>query len=271
MIPISYHIDIDECMSENGGCSHTCTNSDGSFACSCPSTMILGENGKTCKPRPTTQPPTTPTTATPTTRATTAPTTTAPTTTTTTTTVTTTTPVTPSPTMNVTLTSTSGTFALPTYPSQPYASNRDYIWIIRLQDVSKAITLTFQSRFDIQDSPSCSASYVEVRDGDGPNSMLVGRYCGSTAPSVITSSTNTLYIRFHSSSNQTTNVGFSASYSTIQLPQGMYINSHNYYSLFIVFVFQLNLPVEDFCLHLYSLVLRIFQHSIMDRHKFASF
>ena len=83
------------------------------------------------------------------------------------------------------LTSATGTVALPTYPSQHYANNRDYIWVIRLSDVSKVVKLTFQSRFDIQDSPSCSSSYVEVRDGDSPNSMLVGRYCGSIAPSAI--------------------------------------------------------------------------------------
>ena len=78
---------------------------------------------------------------------------------------------------------------------QSYPSNINCAWRIQLQNATKAISLAFNSNFDIQDSPSCSSSYVEVRDGDGPNSMLVGRYCGSIAPSAITSSTNTLYIR----------------------------------------------------------------------------
>ena len=118
------------------------------------------------------------------------------------------------------ITTSTGTITLPDYPNLPYSENSDYVWVIRLSEISKAIEITFQDRFDIEDSPSCSHSYVEVRDGDGPNSMLVGRYCGSTAPSVITSSTNTLYIRFHSSPNQTTNVGFNATFKSVQLAQG---------------------------------------------------
>ena len=86
-----------------------------------------------------------------------------------------------------TLTSPIGIVALPANPS---AKISDYIWVIRLPDVSRAVKLTFQSRFDIQDSPSCASSYLEVRDGDDSNSTLVGRYCGSTAPPVVTSSTN---------------------------------------------------------------------------------
>ena len=28
--------DIDECDTDNGGCSHFCNNTDGSYSCSCP-------------------------------------------------------------------------------------------------------------------------------------------------------------------------------------------------------------------------------------------
>ena len=165
-----------------------------------------------------------------------------------------------------TLTSPIGTVALPANPS---AKISDYIWVIRLPDVSKAIQLTFQSRFDIQDSPSCSSSYLEIRDGDKPASMLVGRYCGSTAPPVITSSTNTLYIRLHILPNHNSNVGFSALYSAIQLPQGKHILRYIYTGSVII-VFQVCLDVQESCLHLHSLVHRISQHSTMDSRKFAS-
>jgi hypothetical protein len=40
--------DVDECATNNGGCSSTCTNSPGSFACSCPGDQGLGTDGKTC-------------------------------------------------------------------------------------------------------------------------------------------------------------------------------------------------------------------------------
>ena len=31
----SFHIDIDECNNNNGGCDDICTNNDGSYTCSC--------------------------------------------------------------------------------------------------------------------------------------------------------------------------------------------------------------------------------------------
>jgi hypothetical protein len=40
--------DIDECADGNGGCDHTCTNSEGSYTCSCDDGWILGEDGMTC-------------------------------------------------------------------------------------------------------------------------------------------------------------------------------------------------------------------------------
>ena len=33
--------DIDECQTNNGGCNQTCTNTDGSFECSCVTGYIL--------------------------------------------------------------------------------------------------------------------------------------------------------------------------------------------------------------------------------------
>ncbi len=40
--------DIDECRSSNGGCSQTCTNTEGSFDCSCDSGFML-QDGITCE------------------------------------------------------------------------------------------------------------------------------------------------------------------------------------------------------------------------------
>ena len=42
--------DIDECAIDNGGCGETCTNTDGSFECSCETTGYhLTDNGRTCQ------------------------------------------------------------------------------------------------------------------------------------------------------------------------------------------------------------------------------
>ncbi|XP_035689592.1 von Willebrand factor D and EGF domain-containing protein-like [Branchiostoma floridae] len=40
--------DINECLRENGGCEHVCTNTEGSFQCSCDAAYILSENGFSC-------------------------------------------------------------------------------------------------------------------------------------------------------------------------------------------------------------------------------
>ena len=39
-------IDIDECLSLNGGCSHFCTNTEGSFFCSCREGFSLVANNQ---------------------------------------------------------------------------------------------------------------------------------------------------------------------------------------------------------------------------------
>ena len=41
-------IDIDECMFSNGGCDQLCTNSNGSFECSCENGFLLDVNGFIC-------------------------------------------------------------------------------------------------------------------------------------------------------------------------------------------------------------------------------
>ena len=41
-------IDINECTTSNGGCEHSCTNTIGSFTCSCATGYQLDENGLNC-------------------------------------------------------------------------------------------------------------------------------------------------------------------------------------------------------------------------------
>ena len=46
---IILHIEIDECkQSPNGGCNHTCTNTDGSYYCSCHDGYVLGNDTSSC-------------------------------------------------------------------------------------------------------------------------------------------------------------------------------------------------------------------------------
>ena len=41
-------LDLNECSTSNGGCDHVCTNSVGSFQCSCNSGYSLAADGTTC-------------------------------------------------------------------------------------------------------------------------------------------------------------------------------------------------------------------------------
>ena len=43
--------DIDECATDNGGCTQTCTNNKGSYVCSCEDGYILADDGKGCNGR----------------------------------------------------------------------------------------------------------------------------------------------------------------------------------------------------------------------------
>ena len=44
----SFIPDINECLSNNGGCDQTCTNSIGSYSCSCNIGFVLAPNEHSC-------------------------------------------------------------------------------------------------------------------------------------------------------------------------------------------------------------------------------
>ena len=41
-------LDMDECSINNGGCDEMCTNTNGSYVCSCNDGYILNDDGLTC-------------------------------------------------------------------------------------------------------------------------------------------------------------------------------------------------------------------------------
>ena len=46
---LSYSADVNECNVKNGGCSHKCTNTKGSYICSCPDPeLTLAPDGRNC-------------------------------------------------------------------------------------------------------------------------------------------------------------------------------------------------------------------------------
>ena len=41
--------DINECLNNDGGCSHNCTNTVGSYLCKCPDGYVLQSNNRDCE------------------------------------------------------------------------------------------------------------------------------------------------------------------------------------------------------------------------------
>ena len=44
----TFHSDIDECSEGTSGCDHNCTNTDGSYYCTCMDGYILESDNHTC-------------------------------------------------------------------------------------------------------------------------------------------------------------------------------------------------------------------------------
>jgi len=89
--------------------------------------------------------------------------------------------------------------------------NADYGYFVRVD---------FRDSFNIEppsNEQSCDYDYLEVRDGDQGYSPLIGKYCGSFFPPVITSSGRSLWLRFVSDGT-IEYTGFKAVYHYIPNP-----------------------------------------------------
>ncbi|KAH0627493.1 hypothetical protein JD844_003258 [Phrynosoma platyrhinos] len=107
-------------------------------------------------------------------------------------------------------TSPSGFISSPNYPGN-YPPHGDCVWKI-IAPYGEAVELQFQDQFDIQPSPNCTLSYLELRDGADSSAPVIAKLCGNSLPSIQRSSGSTLYMRFWSDSTNT-QAGFNAKYS----------------------------------------------------------
>ncbi|XP_071475764.1 cubilin [Marmota flaviventris] len=101
----------------------------------------------------------------------------------------------------------------PNYPGN-YPQHADCIWIIATPP-GNAIRLQFEDQFNIEVTPNCSSSYLELRDGVDSNAPVLSKFCGISLPSSQLSSREVMYLRFRSD-NSSTHVGFKAKYSIAQ-------------------------------------------------------
>ena len=47
-LSVHFPVDINECLTNNGGCAQNCTNTVGSYFCSCSTGYVLGSDGHMC-------------------------------------------------------------------------------------------------------------------------------------------------------------------------------------------------------------------------------
>ncbi|NWR90257.1 CUBN protein, partial [Furnarius figulus] len=88
-----------------------------------------------------------------------------------------------------------GVITSPFWPN-PYISSQQCIYIIR-QPEDEKIFINF-THMELESHTGCSANYIEVRDGDSEMSSLINKFCHGVLMSPITSTNNSLWIKFKS-------------------------------------------------------------------------
>ena len=91
-----------------------------------------------------------------------------------------------------------GIIKSPKYPKK-YPYNQQCEWIIRAP-VEHRVVIKFEY-FDLEGASKCRFDYLVVKDGEYDNSKTIGRYCGSSKPATITTSSNTANLKFSSDSS----------------------------------------------------------------------
>ncbi|EMP29012.1 Membrane frizzled-related protein [Chelonia mydas] len=92
------------------------------------------------------------------------------------------------------LTSLEGQFSTPSHP-QPYPHQQLCLWQIAVP-VGHVIDLQFHN-FSLESQEDCTFDFVEVHDSAGTDALsLLGRFCGSQLPPVLTSSRHVMTVLF---------------------------------------------------------------------------
>ena len=86
-----------------------------------------------------------------------------------------------------------GTIRSPRYPDK-YPYDLQCHWIIKAPKQHQ-IVIRFE-KFDLEGSSKCHSDFLTVTDGERENSSIIGKYCGSSRPATITTSSNLASIRF---------------------------------------------------------------------------
>ncbi|XP_055627561.1 uncharacterized protein LOC129769360 [Toxorhynchites rutilus septentrionalis] len=81
-----------------------------------------------------------------------------------------------------------------------YPNNSDCVVVLEAP-LGSLVRLDFRDHFHVESSDDCKYDYLEIRDGAHGFSTLIGKYCGTTYPPMITSKERFLWLHFHSDEN----------------------------------------------------------------------
>ena len=186
-------LDIDECSEGSDNCAQVCTNTAGSYTCSCNSGFTLAADGRSCTANPTISLPTTPP------------------------------PTVPSLILKGVcggkLTAASGSFQTPGWPTSYPQENFQCEWIIELPSSASKIEFTVDdSAFGINGRAPCTNDRIQFFDGNGDSLKMV---CGARrlydfAPITTTSSrARVVFTGSENPSRPASRVGVKVTYKTV--------------------------------------------------------
>lgn len=107
-----------------------------------------------------------------------------------------------------------GIITTPNYPDN-YPNNANCVWKITVP-AGFCVQLTFNSFQLENDRPWCNYDSVQVKNGPTNQSPLIGKFCGSIKPPVVTSSGRSMYMNF-TSDETLTYKGFRARYVAVAI------------------------------------------------------
>lgn len=115
-----------------------------------------------------------------------------------------------------------GAIISPRYPYMNYYADAVCVWTVTVSR-GHIIVVNF-TYLKIEEGTGCKYDRVEIRDGPKETSPLLGNYCGHNIPKPLTTSTNTLYVKFESDSTHNRQ-GFNATWAVGPNDQEDFIES----------------------------------------------
>ncbi|XP_051007258.1 cubilin [Acomys russatus] len=98
----------------------------------------------------------------------------------------------------------------PNYPAN-YPQHTECIWILEAPP-GRSIQLQFEDQFNIEETPNCTSSYLELRDGADSSAPVLSKLCGRSLPHSWVSSRELMYLKFQADGGSSY-IGFKAKYS----------------------------------------------------------